>query len=265
MQNNNLHETTSTKAFEVNIGSYISQAFNTFGKRPGLFIGALLIFMLINIGMSIIPFIGSILGSFVVQPILLVGFFVLADKVFHNDNATLSDLFEGFKKQTGNIILANFILLLIIMIPVALFMGFLFALIGTSLLTAFSAPEQFISTILASSGVTIALAYVVLLVLIIYISVAYQFGSMFVFFKNFQAWDALEASRTLVSRKFFSFLGLLLVLMLINLLGMIALVIGLIVTIPVSYIAIYIAFNSIVGSREELDDADQIIEHIISE
>lgn len=264
MQNTDLQTKISSTPFEVNIGKAISDGFNLFGKRPGLFIGAFVLFMLITFGIAMIPF-ASFLGSLVVQPVMLVGFFILADKVNYNEDVQIGDLFNGFKQYTGNIILANLFIGLIAMIPFVIFIALMFGILGTSFITAANAPEEFAQALMGGSGLLLGLAFLFLFIVIFYISVSYQYGSMFVYFRGLPAWEALESSRKLVSRRFFSFFGLLFVLGLINIAGMIPLGLGLLVTAPVSYIAMYLVFDSVIGSREVIDEDDQIMEHLISE
>ena len=81
----------------------------------------------------------------------------------------------------------------------------------------------------------------------IYLVFAYYFASLLVVDKNLGAWEALEASRKAVTHHWFKFFGLLLVLLLINMISMLAIGLGLIWTIPMSFIAIGILYNKIFG------------------
>ena len=74
-----------------------------------------------------------------------------------------------------------------------------------------------------------------------------MFAILFVLDKRMNFWPALEASRKLISKKWFSFLGLAVLLVLTNLGGAFALGIGLLVTIPWTYCIIVAAFEDIVG------------------
>jgi len=57
----------------------------------------------------------------------------------------------------------------------------------------------------------------------------------------------METSRKLVGKEWFSIFGFLFVLVCINMLGAMALGIGLLFTVPFSYCAIYAAFDDIIG------------------
>lgn len=83
----------------------------------------------------------------------------------------------------------------------------------------------------------------------IYLSVAYTFALFFIIFGKVDFWKGMELSRKLVSREWFSIFGLVLVLGLLNLLGALAFGVGLLFSIPVSYCALYAAFDDIIGSE----------------
>ena len=81
----------------------------------------------------------------------------------------------------------------------------------------------------------------------IYLAVAYGFSTIFVIEKKLSFWSALEASRKLITKKWFSFLGFFLQLVLLNLGGLLLVGIGLFVTIPLSTCIIIAAFEDIAG------------------
>ena len=77
--------------------------------------------------------------------------------------------------------------------------------------------------------------------------VNYGFSTIFVIEKKLSFRSALEASRKLITKKWFSFLGFFLQLVLLNLGGLLLVGIGLFVTIPLSTCIIIAAFEDIVG------------------
>ena len=81
----------------------------------------------------------------------------------------------------------------------------------------------------------------------IYLSIAYTFALFFILFGNSEVWEAMELSRKLVHREWFSVFMLVLALGVVNILGALAFGVGLLFTIPVSYCALYAAFDDIVG------------------
>lgn len=110
---------------------------------------------------------------------------------------------------------------------------------------------------LVGSLITI-IGLVLLIIPGIYIGVCYLFGMCFVIEKRLDFWSALEASRKIVSRQWFSIFGFLLVIILINLGGALFCGIGLLVTVPWTACAIAAAFEDIVGLNQSDADADAI-------
>lgn len=97
------------------------------------------------------------------------------------------------------------------------------------------------------SGILTILGTIVFIIPGIYLAVAYLFSLLLVIDKNMNFWGAMETSRRLISRQWFSFFGFLLVLMLINLAGLIVLFVGLLFTFPLTVCMIVAAYEDIVG------------------
>lgn len=97
------------------------------------------------------------------------------------------------------------------------------------------------------SGILIALGMVLLIIPGIYLAVSYLFAQPLVIDKNLGFWEAMETSRRLITKKWFSFFGLVLLLALLNLAGLIVLGVGLLVTAPWSSCIVAAAYEDIVG------------------
>lgn len=98
------------------------------------------------------------------------------------------------------------------------------------------------------STIFITLGFIALLVPGIYLAVGYTFAVPFIVFGRMEFWDGMEFSRKLITKKWWNIFGLLLLLMLINIAGALAFLVGLLFTIPLTYCAIYAAFDEIVGT-----------------
>jgi hypothetical protein len=97
------------------------------------------------------------------------------------------------------------------------------------------------------SGILIAIGFVLLILPGIYLIVAYLFAQPLVIDKGADFWQAMETSRQLITKKWFSFFGLLLLIFLLNFVGAIPLGLGLLITIPFSVCIIAAAYEDIVG------------------
>ena len=82
-----------------------------------------------------------------------------------------------------------------------------------------------------------------------------MFGLTLLLDKNIDLWSALETSRKLITKKWFSFFALILVLILINFAGLLMCGLGLLVTAPWSVCAVVAAYEDIVGLNSVADSA----------
>ncbi len=83
----------------------------------------------------------------------------------------------------------------------------------------------------------------------------YKFTYLFILDKRMDFWPAMQASHDVVKNDYFGFTMFLIVMALINLLGFLCCIVGLLVTIPMSIAAITIAYQEIVGFEQRTIDA----------
>lgn len=79
----------------------------------------------------------------------------------------------------------------------------------------------------------------------IYLAVGYSFAVLMALFGGFDFWTALEESRKLITVRWWKFFVFTLILIIINLLGILMLGLGLLVTIPITFYATYILFEDL--------------------
>jgi uncharacterized membrane protein len=131
----------------------------------------------------------------------------------------------------------------------------------------FKGFDNFVELMLVGiiSSLFIFIGIILLVIPGIYLAVAYTFAVLFVIFHQNKAWDALENSRKLIHRKWWTIFGFMLVLGLINILGFLLIGIGILFTYPITMCALYAAFDDIIGAEPELEeihispDDDQIV------
>ncbi|MCS6933835.1 MAG: hypothetical protein NZM35_01615 [Chitinophagales bacterium] len=100
--------------------------------------------------------------------------------------------------------------------------------------------------------IMILIGFLLLIIPGIYLSIAYVFAPYITYFYHEGSfWNNLERSRKLISKEWFSFFIFAILLLLLNIAGLLLLGIGMLVTLPVSAIAVYVAFEKIVGTEEE--------------
>jgi hypothetical protein len=113
----------------------------------------------------------------------------------------------------------------------------------------FQGFNRFLPIFLTSliSGLLTVIGFALLVLPGIYLAVAYLFAQPLVIDKSADFWQAMETSRKLITKKWFSFFVLLLAIFFLNLGGALLLGIGLLVTIPLSVCIVAAAYEDIVG------------------
>ena len=85
----------------------------------------------------------------------------------------------------------------------------------------------------------------------IYLAVSWIFALPLVIDKGMDFWDAMELSRRVVTRHWWRMLGFLIVLGLVAVVGVLACVIGLFVTVTLAQIALMCAYEEIFNPRHD--------------
>lgn len=95
----------------------------------------------------------------------------------------------------------------------------------------------------------VLLGFLMLILPGIYLAVSYVFSHFFVWFYEKDPHEAIRLSRKMVSGNFGQILLLFLILAGINFLGLMALGVGILLTMPFSFCVIYAAFDDIIGIK----------------
>lgn len=218
----------SDRNYDFKMGQYFSRGWELFKRNALQFIGFTLLVVVVLGGLSfLLPY---PLGS--------------------------GNVDEG---QTGGNIISN--ILLTLLTPGFYIVAFQIARNrATSFSDFFKGFNRALPILLISivSGFLILLGTLCLILPGIYLSVAYMLGMPLLLDKHLDFWPALETSRKLVTKKWFTFFGFSLLLSLLNVLGLIVVGIGLLVTIPLTFCTIAAAYEDIVGLNSVADSTDNI-------
>jgi hypothetical protein len=99
-------------------------------------------------------------------------------------------------------------------------------------------------------GIFIIIGIILLIIPGIFFAVAYMWAFMFIVFAGKEFWPAMEMSRKVIGKNWFSFFGFIIIIVLINIVGLLALGIGLLVTWPATMLALFVSFNSIASTNK---------------
>ncbi len=113
----------------------------------------------------------------------------------------------------------------------------------------FKSFDKFVPLFILNLLITlvIILGLVLLIIPGIYFAVSYLFAHFFVWFYDVDPTEAIRLSRKVVAGNFGQILLLCLILAGINILGMLAFGVGILLTFPLSYCIVYAAFDDIIG------------------
>jgi uncharacterized membrane protein len=87
------------------------------------------------------------------------------------------------------------------------------------------------------------------------VAAMYKFTYLFIADKRMDFWPAMQASHAIVKQDYFGFTMFLLASVLVNILGVLCCFVGIFVTIPITFAAITVAYQEIVGFDPQTVDA----------
>jgi|HubBroStandDraft_1064217.scaffolds.fasta_scaffold08900_5 uncharacterized membrane protein len=121
----------------------------------------------------------------------------------------------------------------------------------------FTGFNYFVPTLVASIVIGLFVFCGTLLCIIpgLVVAAMYKFAYLFIVDKRMDFWPAMQASHAVVKRDYVGFTLFLILLALVNVLGVLCCVVGVFVSIPVTFAAITVAYKEIVGFDQRTADA----------
>ncbi len=200
-----IHERLIAEGYTFDMQAYFSEGWQLFKKQAGSFIGYSLIYFVISFAAAFTIGLIPVLGSFATQILgycLIGGAYVFARNSLTTE-AEFSQLFDGFKELQRLAVHYLFMLLFVLPILIPIFL-----LVGTDLLESNFQNLEEVEYILDNIGFTAILTGVALL---IYLAVLYTLYALTIPIimehKEYSAWQAMELSRKIVSKKLFAFIS----------------------------------------------------------
>lgn len=250
--------------YQFEMGKYISEGW----KLGTSIVGYWLLFGIVSFAIGFvtgfIPIVGPLANSLVISPALAAGLILFIKHKKDSGESDFGLIFKAFNK-VGQLFLLNLItglIGLILFIPAIISMIGMFSVEDFMALASkdTEAIQAFAQTFIANismfmGGVSISMLLVSVL------SILLTFSMYFVVVGDLSAIGAIKASIAVAKKKFFAIFGFGIVLGLINLAGALALVIGLIVTIPVTMAAMYLMFHHIIVERIEESEGTGVAEN----
>ncbi|TDT37743.1 putative membrane protein [Halospina denitrificans] len=223
---------------------WISQAWPLFSPSWGQWILAVLLFLVIYIGLEMIPLIGPVI-SMLLAPVLGAGLLYMAHRAREEGVVEIGDLFVGFRQHTGALIGLGALNLLVTLGIVIAVLGPVFASMDMQAMAEMESGAALEQRMIANAGMGLMLAPLIALALMIPWMMAYWFAVPLVFFGNYGIGSALKSSLIASLRNILPMLWLSIIFILLAIVASIPLLLGWLVLLPVIAITSYVMFRDI--------------------
>lgn len=231
---------------------WIQDAWGLFKQAPWAWIGALLLFYLIVIVLSLVPMLGG-LATTILGPMFTAGLMLGAQAQDRGEGFGVGQLFAGFSVRPGPLALVGVVylgltLLIVLVIGVffALMIGGMGMMVPDMAPGATMTPEQFET--MAAAGPQVVLPVLIALLLGIPLAMAMFFAPALVALDAVPVMQAFKLSFMGCLRNILPFLVFGLIAFVLLFVGAIPLLLGWLVLLPVLTIAVYTAYRDIFQS-----------------
>ncbi|MBK1722434.1 BPSS1780 family membrane protein [Thiocystis violacea] len=224
--------------------NWIVDAWGLFKQAPGTWVGALLLFYLIVIVLSIVPFVGS-LATTILGPMFTAGLIMGAHAQYRGEGFTVSQLFAGISRKPGPLALVGVVYLLFALLIGLVIGGLFFVMIGTSGMMTSGAAMNPADLEAMATAPSVLLPVLFAMLLGIPLAMAMFFAPALVALNDVPVLQAFKLSFMGCLKNILPFLVYGLIAMVLVVLGMLPLMLGLLVVLPVLTIALYTAYRDL--------------------
>ncbi|MCW8891294.1 MAG: BPSS1780 family membrane protein [Sedimenticola sp.] len=224
---------------------WITRGFWHFKQNPVAWILTMVVWVVLSIVVSFIPFVGS-LAITLFSPVVLAGFMLGCAAQDHGEDFELSHLFAGFSSSVGQLVLVGLLYLAGFFI-----IGIIIAMVGGGVMIgmmggmeAMENPDPTMMSSTAGVG-SVILMIVVAFGLSIPLLMAYWFAPALIAMEGLSAMAAMKLSFIGCLKNMLPFLVYGIVAIIIVFIGAIPVGLGLLVVMPVMTASVYTAYRAI--------------------
>lgn len=232
-----------------------------FANAPGLLIGVMFVWLIVAIGLSLIPLLGSLVST-IIWPALFGGYLLMCRAAIDDSGPTLEQFFTGLTRKEcrtdaivlGLLLLVGHILAMVI-ITVAFLLFSLLILGGIPWDQLAQLREGSPESVTLNVGMLLVFGLTVLVALVPYtlLAMAMTYGAPLVVDNRTSALSALSVSVSACLRNILPLSVFALVYMILAVVAMIPLGLGLLLFIPVSMAALADSYRDIFGESEAVN------------
>jgi uncharacterized membrane protein len=223
--------------------SWLTEAFNNHVKKDlGAWIGAFVIYMVLYIVVSLVPFLGGLVVA-VTAPVVTAGFIFGAHRQTQGESFSVGDIFAGFSQNTGQLMMVG-VLYLVGMIVLGILAA---VMVGGSFLMAGLAGGDPNALVANMGSMVLPILFVALLA--IPLMMAYWFAAPLVMLNGLSAVEAMKLSFSGCLKNLLPLLVFSIVAGILLFLAMLPLFLGLLIMGPVLMASMYVAYQDIFQNR----------------
>jgi len=246
----------TTESYDFDFQKYFSKGFEICNKYLVGFIGFTLLY---NLGLGIInrlPTLGY-LSQIILSPILVVGFYIVAQKISKNKPYNFDDFWQSFRHWDQLILVS-----LIQTFAIVLFLSPIYFAIDINEHITWYEELQIDPESIERVPYT-PLWLFLLIIPIIYFSVSWVYAPLLVLFHRLTAWEAMKISLQIVSKKWWSIAFFTLSIYMVIGIGLILFGIGVFYTLPLAMCIFYVSFEDIMQFYLKEEGEDDILDHLV--
>ncbi|MBA3848392.1 MAG: hypothetical protein C0502_00155 [Opitutus sp.] len=221
----------------VDVFECLSRSFQLWTSNFLPLVGATILVILVQFAIGIVPILGSLAGL-LLNGVFYGGLYYYYLGKMRGEPREIGDAFAGFKRGLGPLILCSLIqsaiMIAVLLVFMAPWLGFI---VSSVLLHGDKVMPAMAPGLIALTSIGV--------LLMLYIGVSICFSFVLVIDKGLGPWDAIVTSWRVVAANWFSVFFTLLLGVLLGALGLIALFVGILLTIPLTIGAVLYAYESL--------------------
>ena len=234
---------------------YLSSGFRAFGNDFGIYLAFTLVYIAISMATGFIPYIGSTIGL-LVNPVLIAGFIFYGRAQFVNDHRDFNTFFSGFRQPhwiplVMQSLMVNFLLIAAV---AASTMPFFYRAIVKFIEDAQrieTLPQEEVGEfIIGLWNSELLMASVIALIVVLMVSTLICLAPYFIVYRSHSFAEAIQSSFRVVKMRLPAFLGLMITLWLVLILGVLLCCVGFLAAFPIYHLTLLAAFRDIMGEDQ---------------
>ena len=224
-----------------NATAWLGAGWDMFKQQAGLWVLMALVYGILYIIISFIPFVSMLLS--LVVPVMTGGFMYACDRQRQDGTIEFGYMFAGFQQKTGQLMLIGLFQLAIVIVCAIILFIFMGASVGMAMLSG--NDSALASGITAGSAIGMLVGgFLVFLVVLLYGAAAWLAPAL-IMLHDLSAIEALKLGFSAFKKNILSAILCSILLTILMFLSALPLFLGLLVTVPMMYCAIYATYRDL--------------------